>query len=212
MKTNMHYWEDVLNDLPDLYRKWFKEEKDYLQKVVQKDSFVLEIGCGDGRSIYDLLPVTTNIVGIDHDDKAVVDAGKNFSDIPSIKIIKEDARELSFKDETFDFVLCLTTFANFGEDKFKILNEMKRVLKSTGKIIISVFSEDALSERMKVYAKINLPIKSIENGNVTFDESLGAHVSEQFSKEQLEDIFSKVGLTVFDMTKLDIAYLCTLTK
>ena len=212
MKTNMDYWEFVLKNLPESYHKWFEEEKKYLQNIITPDAKVLEVGCGDGRSIFDILPVTKNITGIDHDDKAIADAKNNFSSYPSIKILKADATKLPFENEEFDFVVCMTTFANFADKRSLILEEMKRVLKKSGKIIISVFSEDALEERMKVYKASGVEIKKIENGKVVFDESLGDNISEQFSKEQLEDIFSRANLKMEDITKVNIAYLCTLSK
>jgi len=212
MKTNMDYWEFVLKNLPESYHKWFEEEKKYLQKIITPNAKVLEVGCGDGRSIFDILPITKNITGIDHDDKAIADAKNNFSSYPSIKILKEDATKLPFQSEDFDFVVCLTTFANFADNKFIILEEMKRVLKNSGKIIISVFSEDALEDRMKIYKTSGVEIKKVENGKVVFDKSLGDNISEQFSKEQLEDIFSQANLKIDDITKVNIAYLCTLSK
>jgi len=213
MKTNADYWQDfLLKNLPESYHKWFEEEKKYLQKIITPDAEVLEVGCGDGRSIFDILPVTKNVTGIDHDDKAIADAKNNFSSYPSIKILKADATKLPFKNEEFDFVVCMTTFANFADKKFIIIEEMKRVLKNSGKIVISVFSEDALEERMKVYKASGITIKSLENGKVVFDESLGDNISEQFSKEQLEDIFSRANLQIDDITKVNIAYLCTLSK
>jgi len=212
MKTNMDYWEFVLKNLPESYHKWFEEEKKYLQKTITPDTKVLEVGCGDGRSIFEIFPVTKNIIGIDHDDKAITDAKNNFSSYPSIKILKADATKLPFENEEFDFVVCMTTFANFADKRFIILEEMKRVLKVSGKIIISVFSEDALEERMKVYKASGVKIKNIENGKVVFDESLGDNISEQFSKEQLKDIFSRANLKIEDITKVNIAYLCILSK
>lgn len=212
MKTNTDYWANLLRNLPESYKKWFEEEKKYLQKTITLDAKVLEVGCGNGRSILDVLSKTKNIVGIDHDDRAVADAKNNFSQYPSIKIIKADATQLPFNKEEFDFVICMTTFANFADKKFKVLEEMKRVLKESGKIIISVFSEDALGERMKIYKATGVKIKEIKNGTVIFDESLGDNISEQFTKEQLEDIFSRANLKIEDMTKVNIAYLCTLTK
>lgn len=212
MKTNTDYWENLLRKLPVSYKKWFGEEKKYLQKIISLDAKVLEVGCGNGRSVSDVLSKTKNIVGVDHNDKAVADATNNFSKYSSIKILKADATQLPFNKEEFDFVICMTSFANFADKKFKVLEEMKRVLKESGKIIISVFSEDALGERMKIYKALGVKIKEIKKGTVIFDESLDDNISEQFTKEQLEDIFSEANLKIEDMTKVNIAYLCTLTK
>ena len=207
-KTNMDHWADVLACLPNSYKEWFMEEKRYLQKVLTPNSNVLEVGCGNGRSISDVLTVTPNVIGIDNDDRAVNEAKTNFSKESGVKIIKADATELPFGDKSFDFVICMTTFANFADKKFTILEEMKRVLKKEGKIIISVFSEDALAERMKVYNVVGIKIKEIKDGTVIFDDGI---ISEQFSKEQLEDIFSKERLEIDEMKKVNMAYLCTLT-
>src|SRR3989338_452160 len=212
MKRNIDYWENLLINLPKSYKKLFEKEKKYLQKIITKDASVLDVGCGNGRSIFDILPKTKNVTGIDHDNKAVADAKNNFSKYSSIKIIKADAAQLPFDSEEFDFVICMITFANFADKKFKALEEMRRVLKDSGKIIISVFSENALEERMRVYKTLGVKIKEVKNGTVIFDESLGDNISEQFTKEQLENIFSKVNLKIEDIKKVDIAYLCTLVK
>ena len=212
MKTNMDYMANFLENLPKSYQKLFEEEKKYLQKIITLDAKVLDVGCGSGRSVFDILSKTKNIVGIDHSDRAVADAKNNFSRYPSIKILKADAAQLPFDNEEFDFVICMTTFANFADKKFKALEEMRRVLKDSGKIIISVFSENALEERMRVYKTLGVKIKEVKNGTVIFDESLGDSISEQFTKEQLENIFSRSNLKIENITKVNIAYLCTLIK
>ena len=212
MKKNIDYWENLLKNLPRSYKKWFKEEKKYLQKTITPNAKVLEVGCGDGRSIFDILSKTKNVVGIDHNDRAVADSKNNFFKYPSIKILKAEATQLPFNNEEFDFVICMTTFANFADKKFKIIEEMKRVLKELGKIIISVFSENALEERMKIYKASGIKIKEIKNGTVIFDDIVDDNVSEQFTKEQLEEIFYQANLKIEDITKVNIAYLCTLTK
>ena len=85
------------------------------------------------------------------------------------------------------FGICIGTFANFGKTKIKILKEMKRVCKSGKKILISVYSDEALDERLKLYRTIRADIKEIKNdGTITFDEKDVVDViSEQFSKKQL---------------------------
>ena len=210
---NIDFWQKVLQELPESYKLWFKDEKKFLYKNITKNSKVLEVGCGDGRSIKDIIDITQNITAIDNDPKAVIDASNNFKRYKTINISLANAKDLPFKDNTFDHVLCLTTFANFGDDKYKILEEMKRVVRKKGTIIISVCSEDALDERMKVYKSQEVPIKEIaKNGKIIFDESVGANVSEQFSKKELIKIFSKVKFTVEEIEKSGIGYMCKLSK
>lgn len=119
----------------------------------------------------------------------------------------EDARDMHFKNNTFDYVICMSnTFGNFGKDKLKILKEMKRVAKPRGKIIISIYSEKALPTRIENYKKTEVKIKRIgKDGTVLTVEGL---ISEQFSKEKLKNISQKAGLNI-KITELNsISYIC----
>lgn len=209
MKTNADYWEKfVLNDLPYSYSLWFGEEEKYLKKIITRNSNVLDIACGNGRTTKNILPITKQITCVDHDQQTILNNIKN-QEFSKIKFIKSEAENLPFKNNTFDFVICMASFYNFGDKKISILKEMKRVLKKSGFIILDTFSEDALEERLKVYEKSRGDFK-IKGTTVFFDDGIGDKISEQFSKEQLEDIFSQAGLIIKDITKAEIAYLCKL--
>lgn len=213
MKSSSEHWKNLAsNVLPPSYEKWFREEKKYIQKSIKRNSLVLEVGCGDGRSITNILNITKNIVGIDHDQKAVDRATKNFSSSPRVKILLASAENMPFNDKTFDAVLCIGTFSNFAEKKLIILNEVSRVLKDDGIIIVSTYSENALDERLRAYKALNLKVKEIQGTTCTFEKSVGDNVSEQFTKEELRNIFSRVNLKVKNITKVDIGYLCKLAK
>lgn len=209
---NIEFWEKLLKDAPDSYKRWFKEERIYLQRHIAKDSEVLEVGCGDGRSLKDLLPITKNITGIDHDVLAVKHAKENFKEYSNVKILLADAKELPFSKESFDIVICMGSFCNFGDYKLKALSEMKRVLKNEGSMIISVFSEGAFEERMKAYEAFKCPIKAIRGTTVVFAEELKDNISEQFSREELIELFDNAGLRPVDIKKVGIGYLCKLVK
>lgn len=212
MKTNIEYHELVLQNLPESYRNRFSEEKRYLQKNIPINSKILDVACGDGRSIYDILNLTNDITWIDYDDKAVKDAKNNFKKNPCVKIIRADAMNLPFDDSSFDIEISMGNFMNFADKKVAILSEMKRVLRKDWKIIISVFSEDALQERLKVYKNIGIKIDKIVWWTVVFDPSVGANISEQFSQPELESLVQKAWLRIEDIKKAGIAYLCTLLK
>ena len=182
--SNIEWWEKALINLPESYINWFKEEGDFLRKNIYKDSSVLEVGCGEGRSLRYIQDITQNIIGIDNDAKAVNDAKNTLKNI-DFRIA--DGKNLPFDNNLFDFVICMTTPANFGNEKEKIYTEMKRVLKNDGEILLSVFNEDAMKERLKLYKNVNAPIKKIVGGRVIFENSVGIEYSEQFSKRELEE-------------------------
>jgi len=209
---NFDYHEKIFESLPNSYKRWIDEEKIFLRKEIKKDSKVLDVGCGDGRSMKDIIDITQNIIGIDIDNSAVLFAKKEFKEYPNINVLKANAKKMPFSDSCFDFVICMTSFVNFGEDKYNGLNEIKRVLKENGKIIMSVFNEDAFEERMNVYKDLNIPIKKIDGTKVIFDKSLGANVSEQFSKEQLINIFNNVNLKIIKINRAGIGYVFSAIK
>src|SRR5438270_397209 len=122
MRRNIHVWEEVLNNLPESYRQWFDQERTYLQRIVTPGASVLEVGCGEGRSIHDLLAVTKDITGIDNDLVAVEHAQEAFASEPSVQLLQAEADSLPFGDATFDFVVCMTTFANFADKKYAVLD------------------------------------------------------------------------------------------
>ena len=216
-KTNIEYYEELIKNLPASYKKWFDEEERYLKKYIKKGSKVLCVACGDGREINYIIDMAGEIVGIDHDPIAVKHAKINFKNKTNAKIMLAEATELSFEDNSFDYVTCMGSFTNFGENKIPALKEMKRVLRDNGKIILSAFSENAMPERMKIYKKFGKAygkkIKEIKkDGTVIFDESLGDNISEQFSEKQLRGFFDEVRLKVEEIKKVGIGYICRLSK
>ena len=94
------------------------------------------------------------------------------------------------------------------------LEEMKRVLKPEGEILISVFNEEmnTFYERIKFYTELKAPVKEVKGTTVIFDYPHGANISEQFSKKQLENIFQKNNLHPIEISKQGIGYFCRLKK
>lgn len=211
--TNIDYWEQVLKAPTPAYQELFDAEKEYLNTHIEPNSFVLDIGCGEGRNMQSILQKTQNVYGIDNDQKAVEDAKKKFEKIDTVKVVSASADKLPFEDETFDTVTFLMILPNLENNKDSSIGESARVLKKGGKLILSTFAETAFDERMKIYKMTNVPIKKIEETKVIFDESLGANTSEQFSMDELRSLGEKSGLVIIDSKKIgDIAYIVTYQK
>ncbi|MEK6932256.1 MAG: class I SAM-dependent methyltransferase [Nanoarchaeota archaeon] len=64
-------WEEVLKSLPGSCKNWFKKERAYLRKNITKNARVLDVGCGEGRSLKDISGLTKNLTGVDHDPQAI---------------------------------------------------------------------------------------------------------------------------------------------
>ncbi|MBD3255812.1 MAG: methyltransferase domain-containing protein [Candidatus Lokiarchaeota archaeon] len=96
-----------------------------------KNKNVLEIGCGKGMTCYFLLRYGAKITGID-----IID---NFSETcleSGVKLIKMDASNLKFENNSFDLVYTFDAFEHFLDPE-KVLQEIIRVTKNDGYIYAS---------------------------------------------------------------------------
>ncbi len=145
-----------------------------MRENIKKNSSVLDVGCGFGKDTKLLINIAKNISGIDYDREAIKEARKDLSQFRNVKIFLENAENMHFENNTFDYVICMgNTFGNFGKNKLKILKEMKRVAKRKGKIIIGVYSEKASPIRIDVYKKTKVKIKKTsKDGTVITTEGL----------------------------------------
>jgi ubiquinone/menaquinone biosynthesis C-methylase UbiE len=210
MTKNIDLWGRATQNPTPIFEKMFAEQEQYLLEHVKNGVRVLDVGCGYGRNIKTLLKVTDKITGIDNDEQAVNETRKEMVGSPSVEILLADAVTLPFAENSFDVVVLFDILHNLAENKIKALREFGRVLAPYGKIFISVYSEDALENRLELYKKIGCPIIKVEGGKVVFDESV---ISEQFSREELDALVKEAGLKIADCKKIDgIAYLCELKK
>jgi len=208
---NIDYWKELSENPPELFKRLFKFEEEYLEDLIKKGSKILNVGCGIGRTENYLINKGGIFYGVDNDSDAVITARESLSTHPNISISLGDGRNLDYRDSTFDYVLCLGTPANFGNERNQFYSEMRRVLKHDGEVVIAVYNEDAFEERKKAYDFAGPENKRIE-GTTFFGDNPFPIVSEQFSKEQLEEIFDENGFVPTDITKDGIGYFCILEK
>lgn len=103
----------------------------YLSRLERLTSFargvVLDIGCGDGQYVVDLLPPSCNYVGIDP-------AGDRYTE--ARPILQGTAEFLPFVDSSFDTV-CFLTSLDHVLDYNLAIEEAKRVLKPGGRLLLA---------------------------------------------------------------------------
>ncbi|MEK6589151.1 MAG: methyltransferase domain-containing protein [Nitrospinota bacterium] len=97
---------------------------------------VLDVGVGTGLSL-PLYPCHCNVVGIDLSAEMLKKARQKVSkyNINHVSLMEMDASNLEFNDNTFDHVIA-TFVISVVPDPVKVIAEMKRVCKKTGKIVI----------------------------------------------------------------------------
>jgi SAM-dependent methyltransferase len=106
--------------------------------VTGKD--VLDAGCGIGWGTAQLAERARKAVGVDISLPAIGEARHTYGDRMAFR--REDLRELPFADGEFDVVVCFETVERVEEPNIA-LDEMRRVLKSDGLLLISAANRDA---------------------------------------------------------------------
>jgi SAM-dependent methyltransferase len=103
---------------------------------------LLDIGIGGGRTTKFLLEISNDYTGIDYTPRCVEVAKNRY---PKANILCCDARDLrAFSHGSFDFVLFAFNGIDYvvHEDRIKVLNEIRRVLKPRGLFVFSTHNRD----------------------------------------------------------------------
>ncbi len=214
MKQNpdliLNYWKDFVYNASESTKDWLEKENEFLGNNISKGSIVLDVGFGLGRNIEPMIKIASKIIGIDSNTTFFNQTKQKLSKYSNVEVFEEDAVKMHFHDESFDFIICMgNTFGDFANNKIPILREMKRVLKNSGKIFVSLYSENALDIRIKEYERIGIKIKRIESGTIYTEDGL---VLEQFDKNKLKNLFVSARLKVKITELTPISYICEATK
>ncbi len=109
-------WNQVIKNLYENYN-------------LPEDAKILDIGCGKGFFLYDLIKLKPNseVVGIDISKYAIKNAKEEIKN----KLVFGNATNLPWEDNYFDLVVSITTLHNlYVFDLEKALKEMERVGKN----------------------------------------------------------------------------------
>lgn len=141
---NPRFWQPVI----PAFQKYFN---------LSSESSVLDVGCGKGFMMYDmtLLIPGIKVKGIDVSEYAI----KNTIDDMKSHVQVANAKELPFKDKSFDVVISINTVHNLEkEDCAKALLEIERVSKGKSFITVDAYRNEKEKELMHAW---NLTAKTI---------------------------------------------------
>lgn len=126
---------------------------------------ILDVGCGVGSYLVGLSKEGRVNYGVDPLwETSLVKAHKKAdSEEVDIYLFRAFGEYLPFKDEVFDEVLCVSTLQHVN-DQYKTLQEIKRVLKQKGLLLVSVPQTIRKSsfKRLGVYT-MHLNLKILNN-------------------------------------------------
>jgi SAM-dependent methyltransferase len=121
----------------------------YVDLLRSDRDLILDAGCGSGRTSIAVGKIMRNgrIVAVDKFDANYIDNGGKMLIERNLKIANirdradirtQDIMDLTFEDGTFDAAVSSYVFDHMGNNKFKALTEVSRVLKKGGKFLLIV--------------------------------------------------------------------------
>lgn len=118
--------------------KWSALMYDDVLNRIDEQPFqtMLDVGCGTGNLLSKVIQQyeDVKVSGIDFSPKMLNIAAENLGDYAELRL--GDAEDLPWPDNSFDLLVCNSSFHHYPEP-LKVLMEMRRVLKSNGRVIIA---------------------------------------------------------------------------
>ena len=119
-------------------------------KFINKDSNVLEIGCGEGYGTNFLARSGAHIVALDVDKETIKNARLKYSQ-KNITFKKFDGYNISYPEQSFDVIISFQVIEHV-EDVEKYLENIKKLLKPNGIFLITTPSRTyRLAENQKPF-------------------------------------------------------------
>lgn len=140
-----------IENFAELGRKLAQDVVDLLARQDRKLSEfrdVLDFGCGCGRVLRYLQPHApeSHFHGCDIDEEAVSWCQQNYADLATFTL-NDKTPPLPYADDSFDLVIGVSVFTHLDEDlQFAWLDELKRITRPGGMLILSVHSEASWKE------------------------------------------------------------------
>lgn len=130
----------IRNDFSKVVDAYSKYRRDYIDKVYdslysfcsEKNSMVLDLGCGTGFVTNHLAGYYKEVIGVDVSEE-MMEVGKTKAP-KNVSFVRASAEELPFSDSTFDLITCAAAYHWF--DYQKAGKELYRVLKPSGKACV----------------------------------------------------------------------------
>jgi ubiquinone/menaquinone biosynthesis C-methylase UbiE len=117
-----------------------KEAAQYLGLKPPKK--ILDVATGTGTLAYELAKLGYDVVGVDLSSSAIAEAREKLVNKPNLHFEQADATNLPFKSGEFDASAISFALHDMPHDmEIKVLEEMKRVTKSDGYILVVDYSE-----------------------------------------------------------------------
>ena len=140
--SRKEYFNNAAEKWDELY--YTSELEVFLERFVlefglKKEMKILDVGTGTGILISFLLKAIGpdgSITAVDYAEKMIQKCKSKYSHHPNVTFQLQDLKQISLPSNSFDAVTCFGLFPHL-ENKEKALQQVSRVLKPGGKLVIA---------------------------------------------------------------------------
>ena len=203
IKNYKENWEEIFSAKGTFFNDVHSDLKLFVESLNKKIK-ILDLGCGSGRHTVFFASEGFDVTGIDSAKKGI-EITQEIIDEKNLRvklICKDFYEKLPFGDNTFDVVV--STQAMHHNRLYyikKLTDEIKRVLKQSGKIFITVpkIKDIFHKEPLEIEKNTFIPTKGNEQGVVHhyFDISEIKEMFSDFEIEIKEDVYNHYVITGF---------------
>lgn len=181
---------------------------------IEGNAKILDVGCGPGEMVKDLVKFNRKIYGIDIADEMVKIAkeriSNEFKNSSNVILSQGDIENLQFENNFFDIIIC-SGVVEYLKDDITWLQEIKRTLKINGYLIINITNKysirrwtapiiEFIKSNKTVYQFLNLfKEKVLKKGKLHyFPFEPRTHSPKGFDKFMSKNNFKKIKHNYFD--------------
>lgn len=134
-KTKKHFEESAEYYDESFDGKFVKPMYSHILKRLreEKTARILDVGCGTGNVLMELVNGNRELYGIDLSENMVNIARERLKE--NAAVVTADAGKLPFENDTFDILLCNASFHHYPRPE-AVLEEMRRVLRTEGVLLM----------------------------------------------------------------------------
>lgn len=160
---------------------------------VDKDSHILDAGCGGGSASLLAAKRGAKVSGLDAAEGLINVARTR---VPSADFRLGDIQELPYEDDRFDAVIAPNSI-QYAEDTVTALREIGRVCKPTGRVVVGLFAQSEKVEFRYIFMAMGAAMPDPPKGGGPFALS---------APGILDGLVETAGLTIFETKDVDCSF------
>lgn len=205
-KESVHTWNTIAQSFNKTRQKPWKPCLSFIN-TLPKQILAADFGCGNGRHLITLSKHCANVIGLDISTELLHITQQNFirQQLPPPPLIHASLPTIPLKDSCIDAALFIASLHNIKgkTHRIKALEEIHRVLKPKGTVLISVWTQE--QERFRNHINKHNEKDTLETGDIYINwnkDSLQIpRYYHLYQKEEFSEDLKSAGFTIRSMTE-----------